>query len=163
MHSIAGYITSEISNRKSSSLETVVLAALKLIVEQNVNLKTLKLFQDLKVIFVDEAQDISHNQYKFICKLRDKLDCKLILVGDPNQNIYQFQGGSDKYLLEYDVPIYKLLINYRSNKDIVSFVSGISPHKTKMIPKNNSTNKVEIFEGNLDEILKLSFFNLLNS
>ena len=152
LHSLAGYIMSEISNKRSSSLETVVLAALKLISEENINLKTLKLFFNLKVIFVDEAQDISKNQYKFICKLRDKLDCKLILVGDPNQNIYQFQGGSDKYLLQYDVPSYKLIINYRSNKDIVSFVSGISPHKTKMISKNNSSNKVNIFEGTLDEI-----------
>ena len=23
------------------------------------------------------------------------------MVGDPNQNIYQFQGGSDQYLLNY--------------------------------------------------------------
>jgi DNA polymerase III epsilon subunit-like protein len=152
LHSIAGYIMSEISNRKSTSLETVVLAALKLITEENINLKTLKLFFNLKVIFVDEAQDISLNQYKFICKLKEKLDCKLILVGDPNQNIYQFQGGSDKYLLEYKVPSFKLLVNYRSNKDIVSFVSGISPHKTKMISKNKVNNKVEIFEGTLDEI-----------
>lgn len=153
LHSIAGHILQKLKGRTSSSLETVVLACLKFLDETNINLKSLKILQNLKVIFVDEAQDISNNQYKFILKLKEKLECKLILVGDPNQNIYQFQGGSDQFLLSYNVKSFNLINNYRSNKNIVSFVSGISPHQTKMISKNNNkTNKVEIFEGSLDQI-----------
>ena len=30
------------------------------------------------------------------------------MVGDPNQNIYQFQGGSDKFLLEYQARTFNL-------------------------------------------------------
>lgn len=153
LHSIAGHILQKLSGKRSSSLETVVLAGLRFIENDNINLKSLKIFQNLKVIFVDEAQDISRNQYQFICKLKEKIGCKLILVGDPNQNIYQFQGGSDMHLLSYKVKSYKLINNYRSNKQIVKFVSGISPHNTKMISKSYSKdNKVEIFEGNLDQI-----------
>ena len=47
-------------------------------------------FKKLKVIFVDEAQDISFIQYDLINKLSKFLNCPVIMVGDPNQNIYQF-------------------------------------------------------------------------
>ena len=55
----------------------------------------------IEAIFVDEAQDISDKQYQFIINLKSIINCKLIMLGDPNQNIYQFQGGSDRFLLEY--------------------------------------------------------------
>jgi DNA polymerase III epsilon subunit-like protein len=153
LHSIAGHILQKLYGRTSSSLETVVLACLRFLETSDVNLKLLKLLKNIKVIFVDEAQDISNNQYKFILKLKEKLECKLILVGDPNQNIYQFQGGSDQFLLSYDVKTFNLVNNYRSNKEIVGFISGISPHQTKMISKyNKNDNKVNIFEGTIDEI-----------
>ena len=153
IHSLAGHILQKLSGKTSSSLETVVLACLKYISDNEVNLKLLKLLKNLKVIFVDEAQDISENQYKFILKLKEKLECKLILVGDPNQNIYQFQGGSDQFLLSYKVKTYKLINNYRSNNEIVGFISGISPHNTKMNSKINlKKEKVIIFDGSIEEI-----------
>ena len=37
-----------------------------------------------------------------IINLKNKLKCNLVMVGDPNQNIYQFQGGSDRFLLNFE-------------------------------------------------------------
>ena len=52
----------------------------------------LKGLNNLKVIFIDEAQDISYIQYKFILKISELTKCAIIMIGDPNQNIYQFQN-----------------------------------------------------------------------
>ena len=40
--------------------------------------------------------------------IKNKLEINLVMVGDPNQSIYQFQKGSDKYLIEYDSKNYYL-------------------------------------------------------
>ena len=52
-----------------------------------------------KFIIIDEAQDINENQYNLVKLIANKLKIPLILVGDPNQNIYQFQGGSDIFII----------------------------------------------------------------
>ena len=54
-------------------------------------LREIKCLKNIKVMIVDEAQDLSDIQYELILLLKNKLNIKLILVGDPNQNIYQFQ------------------------------------------------------------------------
>jgi hypothetical protein len=48
-------------------------------------------------------------QYNILCLLRDKLDIKINLIGDPNQNIYQFQNGSDQYLMKHPGKTYNLI------------------------------------------------------
>jgi len=54
--------------------------------------------------------------------ITNKLNIALILVGDPNQNIYQFQGGSDKFLLNHSNIKYILVNNYRSTNQIIDFL-----------------------------------------
>jgi superfamily I DNA/RNA helicase len=119
--------------RNSTSLETVIISATHLLYNRNNTDLYFGKNSHVKVIFVDEAQDISGIQYNFIQILRQHLNCYLILVGDPNQNIYQFQGGSDKYLLDYNVHTYHLRINYRSKQHIIDFFNYLSPHKTDMV------------------------------
>jgi hypothetical protein len=57
-------------------------------------------------------------QYNLILTLKEKLGLIVCLIGDPNQNIYQFQGDSDRFLVEYPGKVYNLDKNYRSNKNI---------------------------------------------
>ena len=155
LHSMASFIVNKITNKNSSILETVILASLNLLQDNEIKIDELEDLNEMKVIFVDEAQDISEKQYKFIIKLKERLNCKLILVGDPNQNIYQFQGGSDKYLLEYKAKTYKLKKNYRSTQNIVKFINSISPHDTNMISHSKKKNdKVNIFQGTIDQIVE---------
>jgi DNA polymerase III epsilon subunit-like protein len=164
LHSMAGFIVTKISNKNSGCLETVILAALNILEDDEIKIAELEELNKLQVIFVDEAQDISEKQYQFITKLKDKLNCKLILVGDPNQNIYQFQGGSDKFLLEYQAKLYQLKRNYRSTSNIVKFINSISPHETKMISNSRKkSDKISIFQGTIDQIEKDILKELKNS
>ena len=153
LHSLAGYIVTSISDRNSSCLETVIIAALNLLDQEKDKVKNLDNLKKIEAIFVDEAQDISDKQYQFIINLKSIINCKLIMVGDPNQNIYQFQGGSDRFLLEYQGKEYKLKNNYRSSREIINFVNSISPHGSKMVSNTRKKNdKVIIFEGGVEQI-----------
>ena len=84
-------------------------------------------FQGCKAVIVDEAQDVSDIQYKFVMLLAKALGrirpLPVIMVGDPNQNIYQFQGGSDKHLMNHPGDLLTLVDNYRSTKQIVDFIN----------------------------------------
>lgn len=81
----------------------------------------------IKCIFVDEAQDLNNIQYKIICLLKSKLGVYINLIGDPNQNIYQFRKSSDKYLTEFDAKTFYLTKNFRSVDSIINFSKYLRP------------------------------------
>jgi len=93
-------------------------------------LRRIPMLRRLKAIIVDEAQDISDVQYEFLMEMKKKLGCFLILIGDPNQNIFQFQGGSDRFLLAYKAPEYHLTVNNRSVPGIVDFANCFRPNQS---------------------------------
>jgi hypothetical protein len=90
-------------------------------------LKKNKILNLVKTVFIDEAQDLNEIQYKIFCSLRDKLDIIINMVGDPNQNIYQFRNSSDKYLTEFNGVIFTLTKNFRSYLPIVDFSKYLRP------------------------------------
>jgi DNA polymerase III epsilon subunit-like protein len=131
LHSVAGKVLYHVTKKKSSSKNSVIMSALYLF-ENNIPdiaelLKAYDGLNNCKVIFVDEAQDISDIQYKLIMKMADFYNIPVIMIGDPNQNIYQFQNGSDKYLLEHSSNKYYLIKNYRSTPQIVNLINSIRP------------------------------------
>lgn len=86
--------------------------------------KTLKM---IKCVFVDEAQDLNEIQYRIFSAMRDKLKTIVNMVGDPNQNIYQFRNSSDRFLREFDAIVFKLTNNFRSHLPIVEFSKYLRP------------------------------------
>lgn len=82
-----------------------------------------------KYIFVDEAQDLNTAQYKIIKALcRDFSN--IMMVGDPAQSIYGFNGSESEYMTKYFKldfkPIeYKLVENFRSTKNIINAAKKI--------------------------------------
>jgi len=80
-----------------------------------------------KFIVVDESQDISESQYNLIRLIAKILAIPIIMVGDPNQNIYQFQHGSDKYLRSHPGNEIVFVENYRSSVEIVDFINEFRP------------------------------------
>ena len=96
---------------------------------------TLKLFNEnpdilnhykerFKYFSVDEYQDIDENQYELI-KLLVPSDGNILAIGDPNQAIYGFRGGSAKFFNNFktDYPnaqVISLKNNYRSTNTIVN-------------------------------------------
>lgn len=97
--------------------------------------KTVKIFEDypqikqqyqsrFKYVSVDEYQDIDENQYKLIKSLVP-YDGNIFAIGDPNQSIYGFRGGSARFFnnFKHDYPeaeIINLKNNYRSSMYIVN-------------------------------------------
>jgi len=127
LHSLAGKIIYKNLQKRSSSQDTIIICAIDLLNKDFENIKEMNEFKNIKVIFVDEAQDISFIQYQLILKISQITNSPLILIGDPNQNIYQFQNGSDQYLLNHSTKTYQLIRNYRSTPNIVHFINHFRP------------------------------------
>jgi len=158
VHSLAGTIMYSLRKKKTSCLHTVILSATKFINEKcrNGELLKIKCLATCKLIVVDESQDISENQYAFIMKVSEILNIPVIMVGDPNQNIYQFQNGSDKFLVEHPGPQISYVNNYRSTNEIVDFVNQMRIYKKlplMMSAKNTYGSKPYIHVGNDDSIM----------
>lgn len=170
IHSIAGKIVYNVLEEKSSSQDTVIVSAINLIENYSELIFEMPELCNLKIIFVDEAQDISYIQYQFILKLSKLTKSSLILIGDPNQNIYQFQNGNDTYLLNHNGKDYKLIKNYRSTPNIVNFINNFRPWSSlteKMISTKHDNDpfnkKPIIFIGKMDDIIKDVVNKILNS
>lgn len=85
-----------------------------------------------KHICVDEAQDLNKAQYEFINAFCGEKIKSILMVGDPNQMIYGFNGSSEKYLLtqfvyDYQPTQYQLTENYRSTKAVINVANKIKP------------------------------------
>ena len=148
----------------TQSVNIIILATYNLLL--NISIEELLKIFTYKFIIIDEAQDINENQYNLVKLISNKLNIPLILVGDPNQNIYQFQGGNDKYLLNHSNIKYNLINNYRSTNEIINFLNYLRPHNNieKMNSiKNNSNNKPLIYCNNVDNILNHIKNELLNN
>jgi len=159
VNSLAGTIMFTLRKKKTSCLHTIILSATKYINEKcrNGELLRIKCLANCKLIVVDESQDISENQYAFIMTISDILKIPVIMVGDPNQNIYQFQNGSDKFLLEHPGPQISYINNYRSTVQIVNFVNQMRIHKElpcMISAKDTHGKKPYIHVGNDNDIMK---------
>jgi ATP-dependent DNA helicase RecQ len=76
------------------------------------------------VLVIDEAQDMNADEYELVKALMEaNEELRVILVGDDDQNIYEFRGSDSKYmqniLLEENSVKYELIDNYRSKSNIV--------------------------------------------
>ncbi len=83
-----------------------------------------------KHICVDEAQDLNKAQYEFLKVLCGEKIKSILMVGDPNQMIYGFNGSSNRYLLQdffsdFSPIQYVLNKNFRSSKAVVNLANKI--------------------------------------
>lgn len=97
--------------------------------EQNCseNIKKNNKISNIKIIFIDESQDLNETQFKILQYLKEKCDILLNLIGDPNQNIYQFRHSSDKYLTNFNAKTFFLTKNFRSHEGIINFSKYLRP------------------------------------
>ncbi len=164
IHSLASklhYDSSTSSEELNTMQDTVIISAIFKIDEDPEVLKTFEETKDLKVIFVDEAQDLSGVQYDFLMCLSHHLSIPIIMIGDPNQNIYQFQKGSDKYLLNHSGFTHHLIQNYRSTPSIINLINYFRPW-TQLTPRMIAGKEYTVeenikpifFTGSIEEILK---------
>lgn len=127
-----------------------------------------KTLRGIKLVIIDEYQDIDDNQFRLI-KNFSKYSY-IIGIGDDAQNIYSFRGTNVSYFLDFDkhfsdVYSYNLENNYRSTKEICQLadfiLKKIDKNKLiKAIEKNNEENNEEKKENSKPIVNKMSHKNL---
>ncbi|RAZ95220.1 hypothetical protein DK853_31105, partial [Klebsiella oxytoca] len=81
------------------------------------------------VLVIDEAQDMTEDEFNLITALIDKNETlKVIAVGDDDQNIYSFRKSDSKYMQylisKYQARFYELYENFRSKSNLVTFANS---------------------------------------
>lgn len=99
-----------------------------------------------KYIMVDEFQDIDAMQAEFIYLLANHEN--LLVVGDDDQSIYGFRGGTNKYMLEFqqrfpNAKIFKLKENFRSTTSLVDAAQAVITSNTERITKEICSGRKE--------------------
>jgi len=98
-------------------------------------------------ICIDEAQDLNNAQYQFLLALANGEFKNIMMVGDPNQSIFHFNGSSPDYMdkqfvNDFNPSIFDLSENYRSSQSILSAAKKIIPDVENIA----ETVKVGVFE-----------------
>jgi DNA helicase-2/ATP-dependent DNA helicase PcrA len=83
-----------------------------------------------KYLCVDEAQDLNRAQYEFIKILCGEKIKSIMMVGDPNQMIYGFNGSSSDYfcksfISDYAPQKFELKENYRGSKEVIRLANKL--------------------------------------
>lgn len=139
--SLAKSILCRLKTHKSTNVEILSIAFRNYL--DSATASDIELVRKIKPIghlFVDEAQDLNDVQYTMICLIASKLGAKIHLVGDPNQNIYQFRSADSKYIIEYDGIPFNFTKNYRSTQQIINFVEHLKQIPT--LPTVSATGKI---------------------
>lgn len=116
-------------SQNAIDFDDILLYAYKIIVEQPT---IARIYHRIyKHICVDEAQDLNRAQYSVIKSIAGE-EASLLMVGDPNQSIYGFNGSSPKYMQEsffsdFSVKQYELDENYRSSQKVIKAAQKIEP------------------------------------
>lgn len=91
-----------------------------------------------KYIMVDEFQDVDARQVQFIYSIAEHKN--LVVVGDDDQSIYSFRGGSNQFMLDFkkDFPEAKTVVleeNFRSTKELVEVTQAFIKKSGKRLDK----------------------------
>lgn len=83
-----------------------------------------------KHLCVDEAQDLNKAQYEFVKSLCGDQIKSVLMVGDPNQMIYGFNGSSEEFLCthflkDFSASKHVLKENYRSSKAVIRLANKL--------------------------------------
>lgn len=89
-------------------------------------------------ICIDEAQDLNNAQYRVLRSLANDGYQNVMMVGDPKQSIYAFNGSSKEYMLkhfvaDYNPVVYELTENYRSAREILAYANKLIPGANDMM------------------------------
>ncbi|MBQ8738964.1 MAG: RecQ family ATP-dependent DNA helicase [Clostridia bacterium] len=102
------------------------------------------------VLVIDEAQDMDEHEFELVRALMTiNDDMRVIVVGDDDQNIYEFRGSNSEHLKtlieHYGATKYEMTENYRSKTNIIalanSFAESIT-NRMKFAPIEAVTDEV---------------------
>lgn len=91
------------------------------------------ILQSADSLVIDEAQDLSEDNFRiFDLMLSMKPDLNIFMVGDPRQNIFEFNGGSYKHLADFldahkgETAVKDLPVSYRCPGKVLDFVNSFT-------------------------------------
>lgn len=89
-----------------------------------------------RYLFVDESQDLNSVQYAIIRTLGENA-ASVLLVGDPNQAIYGFNGSSKNFMLEefpadFGARRIDLRENFRSSRAVIRAANALYPKSIEL-------------------------------
>lgn len=101
--------------------------------------------EKINYVLVDEYQDTTGDEIELV-DLISGYHKNVMVVGDPDQNIYEWRGSKMSYLVEYDkthVPTTTIVLdeNYRSTPNILKCANELISHNKYRYPKELFTNK----------------------
>ncbi len=114
------------------------------------------------VLVIDEAQDMSEDEYSFVRALmKANEEMRVIAVGDDDQNIYEFRGSNSKYMhqlsSENGSRFIEMTENYRSSKRVVSFANEFAKNITQRM-KTSSIISMKNSDGWVSVTYHLSMY-----
>ncbi len=117
--------------------------------EYDSQVRRIELLGNIEHIFVDEYQDVAEDEYRLIQLVAglgasdDKsrsVQINLCVIGDDDQNIYEFKGTAPKYIIqfeeEYKAKRFLLTENYRSAQAIITAANHLIQHNSERCKKN---------------------------
>ncbi|MBR9855884.1 MAG: ATP-dependent helicase [Algicola sp.] len=127
--------------------------------EKDSNLSS-KIESKIKYLIVDEYQDINPIQERLINKIQEVSKCKLIVVGDDDQNIYQWRGSNNRYIIDFETKFpssitdsIPLDTNYRSSEGITKLAETLISNNQRRIPnKEMKSARLQTFKKGQDII-----------
>lgn len=89
-----------------------------------------------RYLFVDESQDLNSVQYAIIRTLGENA-ASVLLVGDPNQAIYGFNGSSKEFMLDtfpqdFGATLVELRENFRSSRAVIRAANALYPNSIEL-------------------------------
>lgn len=98
-------------------------------------------------ICIDEAQDLNYAQYQLLRSIAIGEHRNVMMVGDPNQSIFAFNGSSPEYMTQmfvedFQPEVIELKENYRSSISVLQAAERIIPDTCDIV----NTVKEGIFE-----------------
>jgi len=119
--------------------------------DEDTQARRIQLLGKLEYIFVDEYQDVSEKEYRLIKSIAGlnqsedetrSVQINLCIIGDDDQNIFEFNGASTKYIIqfeqEYKAKRLLLTANYRSTENIIEVANDLiqkNPKRCKQAPE----------------------------
>ena len=123
-------------------------------------------------ICIDEAQDLNYAQYQLLRSITINAHQNIIMVGDPNQSIFVFNGSSAKYMTkmfveDYHPKIFELKENYRSSKQVLRAADKIIHNSCDIVntviegifeihSMDNEETEAKWVVNKIDELLKIN-------
>ena len=125
-----------LNSQNGIDFDDLILLSYNLFIE---NPKVAALYRrTYEYICIDEAQDLNYAQYQFLRAITNVEHRNVMMVGDPNQSIFAFNGSSPEYMTKFFIEdfqpkIIELKENYRSSIRVLQAAEKIIPDSCDMV------------------------------